>query len=144
VVGTFVAAMIVLIVGSCCFYQRYTIFNEHQKGLVQNSSWHLTSFHKNTLREYEIAEFCNDPDNIIGSGGSGKVYKAVLGNGQLVAVKKLGWGETKGEALHDHGFKAEVTIMNCKLLYITHSCMQIQIAILIYNFLCCYAGRNIR
>ncbi|CAK9253669.1 unnamed protein product [Sphagnum jensenii] len=33
-VGTFVAAMIVLIVGSGCFYQRYTIFNEHQKGLV--------------------------------------------------------------------------------------------------------------
>jgi hypothetical protein len=46
-VGTFVAAMIVLMVGSCSFYQRYTIFNEHQKGLVQNNSGHLTSFHKN-------------------------------------------------------------------------------------------------
>jgi hypothetical protein len=46
-VGTFVATMIILIIGSCCFYQRYRIFNEHQKGLVQNNSGHLTSFHKN-------------------------------------------------------------------------------------------------
>jgi len=46
-VGTFVAAMMVLIVGSCYFYQRYTIVYEHQKGLVQNNSGHLTSFHKN-------------------------------------------------------------------------------------------------
>ncbi|CAM6027221.1 unnamed protein product [Sphagnum balticum] len=29
----------------------YTIFNEHQKGLVQNNSGHLTSFHKNLSRE---------------------------------------------------------------------------------------------
>jgi hypothetical protein len=50
-VGTFVAATIVLIVGSCYFYERYTIFNEHQKGLVQNNSGHLTSFHKNLSRE---------------------------------------------------------------------------------------------
>jgi hypothetical protein len=46
-VGTFVATMIVLVIGSRCFYQRYRIFNEHQKGLVQNNSGHLTSFHKN-------------------------------------------------------------------------------------------------
>jgi hypothetical protein len=108
VVGTFVAAMIVLIVGSCCFYRRYKVFNEQRKGLLRNASWHLTSFQKVTVKEYEIAEFCNNPDNVIGSGGSGKVYKAVLGNGQPVAVKKLGWGEMKGDALHDHGFRAEV------------------------------------
>jgi hypothetical protein len=50
-VGTFVAARMVLIVGSCCFYQRYTNFKEHQKGLVQNNSGHLTSFHKDLSRE---------------------------------------------------------------------------------------------
>jgi hypothetical protein len=68
------------------------------------------------VKEYEIAEFCNNPDNVIGSGGSGKVYKAVLGNGQPVAVKKLGWGEMKGDALHDHGFRAEVQLRIEKLL----------------------------
>lgn len=47
---------------------------------------------------------------VIGSGGSRKVYKVVLGNGQLVDVKKLGWGEVKDDALHDHGYKIEVQL----------------------------------
>jgi hypothetical protein len=25
-------------------------------------------------------------------------------------VKNLGWGEVKGDALHDHGFKVEVQV----------------------------------
>jgi hypothetical protein len=117
VVGAFVAATIILVVGSCWFYRRYKTFQEERcKGL--GASWQLTSFHKMVVRDYEIAEFCNDPDNVIGSGGSGKVYKAVLGNGQAVAVKKLGWGESKpaGDhaAVHDHGFKAEVIILDCR------------------------------
>jgi hypothetical protein len=47
---------------------------------------------------------------VIGRGGSRKVYKVVFGNGQLVDAKKLGWGEVKGDALHDHGFKIEVQL----------------------------------
>jgi heme/copper-type cytochrome/quinol oxidase subunit 2 len=34
VVWTFVAAMIILIVGSCYFYQRYKKFNGQHKGLL--------------------------------------------------------------------------------------------------------------
>jgi hypothetical protein len=34
VVGTIVAAMIILIIGSCYFYQRYKNFNEQHKGLL--------------------------------------------------------------------------------------------------------------
>jgi hypothetical protein len=45
-------------------------------------------------------------ESVIGSGG-GKVYKATLKNGQVIAIKKL-WGMGKGIDLHDHGFKAEV------------------------------------
>jgi hypothetical protein len=47
---------------------------------------------------------------VIGSGGSRKVYKAVFGNGQLVDVKKFGWGEVKGDALHEHGFKIKLQL----------------------------------
>jgi hypothetical protein len=60
------------------------------------------------MKEYKITRFCNNLDNVIGSGGYRKVYKAVLGNGQHVVVKNLGWGEVKGDALHDHGFRAKV------------------------------------
>lgn len=60
------------------------------------------------VKEFEITELCNNSNNVIGSNGYGKVYKAILGNGQHVVVKNLGWGEVKGDALHDHGFRAEV------------------------------------
>jgi hypothetical protein len=110
VVGTFVVAMIIFIVGSCYFYRRYKIFNKQHKGLLQNKSWHLTSFEKVTMKEYVIIEFYNNPNNVIGSGRFKKVYKAVLCNGQPVVVKKLGWGEVKGDALHDHGFKVKVQL----------------------------------
>jgi len=110
VVGTFVATMIILIVGSCYFYQRYKIFNKQHKGLLQNNSWHLTSFQKVTMKEYEIAKFYNNPNNVIRSGGFKKVYKAILCNGQPFVVKKLGWGEVDGDALCDHGFKIEVQL----------------------------------
>ncbi len=62
------------------------------------------------VKEYEIVELYNNPNNVIGIGGSRKVYKVVLCNGQPTAVKKLGWGEVKGDALYDHGFKAEVQL----------------------------------
>jgi hypothetical protein len=62
------------------------------------------------MKEYEITEFYNNSYNVIGSGGYGKVYKAIHGNGQHVVVKNLGWGEVKGDALHDHGFKVEVQV----------------------------------
>jgi hypothetical protein len=60
------------------------------------------------MKEYGIAKFYNNPNNVIGSGGFRKVYKAVVCNGQLVVVTKLGWGEVNGDALCDHGFKTKV------------------------------------
>jgi hypothetical protein len=57
-VGTFVATMIILIVDSCYFDWRHKSFNEQHKGLLQNYSWHLISFQKVTVKEYELAKFC--------------------------------------------------------------------------------------
>jgi hypothetical protein len=42
------------------------------------------------MKEYEIAIFYNNLNNVIGSGGFGILCKAVLHNGQLVVVEKLG------------------------------------------------------
>jgi hypothetical protein len=61
------------------------------------------------MKEYEVTKFCNNSDNVIRSGGYGKVYKVLLGNGQHV-LKNLGWGEVKGDALHDIKFRAKVQV----------------------------------
>ncbi|KAK9152868.1 hypothetical protein Sjap_000348 [Stephania japonica] len=113
----FILAGLVLVLGLLWFYLKYRSF---KKGNCENnlsSKWTLTSFHKLGFSEYDIMD-CLDEDNVIGSGASGKVYKAVLSNGETVAVKKLKGGITgkedgnsvveKGRVADDDGFEAEV------------------------------------
>ncbi|XP_042520011.1 receptor-like protein kinase HSL1 [Macadamia integrifolia] len=88
----FILAALVFVVGVGWFYCKYRSFKMGKNG-IDKSKWTLTSFHKLGFSEYEILD-CLDEDNVIGSGASGKVYKAVLSNGEAVAVKKI-WGGSK-------------------------------------------------
>ncbi|KAL9243635.1 hypothetical protein vseg_017495 [Gypsophila vaccaria] len=110
----FVVTAIILVLGVVWFYRRYRNFKQAKQS-IDRSKWTLMSFHKLGFSEYEILD-CLDEDNVIGTGASGKVYKAVLSNGETVAVKKL-WGSSKkvgdgGDVEmgvgHDDGFEAEV------------------------------------
>ncbi|KAK6932608.1 Serine-threonine/tyrosine-protein kinase, catalytic domain [Dillenia turbinata] len=109
----FALAGIVLIVGVVWFYLRYRNFKK-STGAVDKSKWTLMSFHKLAFSEFEILDSL-DEDNVIGSGSSGKVYKAVLNNGEAVAVKKLWGGSNKANESEDiergqgkdDGFEAE-------------------------------------
>ncbi|KNA12137.1 hypothetical protein SOVF_128600 [Spinacia oleracea] len=112
----FVLAAVVFLVGVVWFYHKYKNFKE-VKDSIDKSKWTLMSFHKLGFSEYEILD-CLDEDNVIGAGASGKVYKAVLSNGEAVAVKKL-WGQSNkladrgdiecgGGMVNDDGFEAEV------------------------------------
>ncbi|GAA0140546.1 transmembrane signal receptor [Lithospermum erythrorhizon] len=137
----FIVAGLAFFVGIAWFYFRYRNSKKVKRD-VDRSKWTLTSFHKLGFEESEIMELL-DEDNVIGSGASGKVYKVVLSNGDVVAVKKL-WGRSKiadensdfekGARVRDDGFEAEVetlgkirhknivrlwcccTTMDCKLL----------------------------
>jgi hypothetical protein len=103
----FVLSLIIFVLGLAWFYRRYRSFaNAERRKPVDKSSWMLTSFHRLGFSEYEILD-CLDEDNVIGSGGAGKVYKATLSNGELVAIKRL-WSSAKSDASNDNGFKAEV------------------------------------
>lgn len=114
----FALAGIILIAGLAWFYRRYRNFaraegkdksKSKNKAFMDKSSWMLTSFHRLGFSEYEILD-CLDEDNVIGTGGAGKVYKATLSSGETVAVKRL-WssGKSREEAdFNDNGFKAEV------------------------------------
>lgn len=93
---------------SCLCIRRYKIgFKGRELSEYEDTedSWILTSFQSEGYHEYEVTEL--DEANLIGSGGSGKVYRATLSNGDSVAVKKL-WGVKKDENSHDHGFKTQV------------------------------------
>jgi len=108
----FSLAAVIFVLGLAWFYRQYRQYNKAKvKDLWRSnkSPWMLTSFHRLGFREYEILD-CIDEENVIGSGGSGKVYKAILGNGETVAIKRL-WSSGKSEgstSCNDNGFKAEV------------------------------------
>ncbi|KAK9150250.1 hypothetical protein Syun_008559 [Stephania yunnanensis] len=113
----FILAALVLVLGSLWFYLKYRSIKKGDCNNDLPSKWTLTSFHKLGFSEYDILD-CLDEDNVIGSGASGKVYKAVLSNGETVAVKKLKGGipgkedgngvVEKGRVADDDGFEAEV------------------------------------
>ncbi|KAI3665613.1 hypothetical protein L6452_44242 [Arctium lappa] len=68
-------------------------------------SWKLTAFQRLDFTCDDVLDSLKE-DNIIGKGGAGIVYKGVMPNNELVAVKRLP-AMSRGSS-HDHGFNAEI------------------------------------
>ncbi|KAM7503375.1 hypothetical protein LguiB_002279 [Lonicera macranthoides] len=81
----YIIAALIFVVGVAWFLLKYQKFKNTEKG---PATWKWRSFHKLGFGEFEILDSLSE-DNFIGSGGSGKVYKVVLSNGEVVAVKKM-------------------------------------------------------
>ncbi|PUZ74777.1 hypothetical protein GQ55_1G092400 [Panicum hallii var. hallii] len=75
------------------------------------TTWKVTPFRKVDFTESDILSKLRE-ENVIGSGGSGKVYRVHLGGrvGAVVAVKKL-WSRGKAEEKLDKEFDSEVRIL---------------------------------
>ncbi|XP_024536044.1 receptor-like protein kinase HSL1 [Selaginella moellendorffii] len=105
--GTFAAAALLFIVGSWLFVRKY----RQMKSGDSSRSWSMTSFHKLPFNHVGVIESL-DEDNVLGSGGAGKVYLGKLSNGQAVAVKKLWSAAKKGDdsasQKYERSFQAEV------------------------------------
>ncbi|KVH89927.1 Leucine-rich repeat-containing protein [Cynara cardunculus var. scolymus] len=74
------------------------------------TTWKLTSFHKLEFTEANILS-CLTENNLIGTGGSGKVYQIEIGRiGEYVAVKKI-WNNKKLDHNLEKEFLSEVQIL---------------------------------
>ncbi|GLJ48938.1 hypothetical protein SUGI_1032490 [Cryptomeria japonica] len=94
-------------------------------------SWKLTSFHLPELDEVHILRNLSE-DNVIGSGGAGKVYKVILQSGEVVAVKKIrnmsrSRGNFKRKGAQENNELGEVEVDRLGLIRHTN----------ILNLLCC-------
>ncbi|KAK9079818.1 hypothetical protein SSX86_001491 [Deinandra increscens subsp. villosa] len=100
-----------------------------KKQKLDLTTWKLTSFH--TLRFTEANILCCLTDNnLIGSGGSGKVYQIEVGrHGEYVAVKRI-WNTRKVDQVLEKEFLSEVQILGS----IRHSN--------IVKLLCCFSSED--
>lgn len=92
-------------------------YKERKKAAGQDdrvTSWKLTSFRRLDFDESSILRGLTE-DNLIGSGGGGKVYRIAVGNhraaGAVVAVKKIWNSSRKVDAKLEREFQSEVHIL---------------------------------
>ncbi|CAN0920911.1 Receptor-like protein kinase 7 [Linum grandiflorum] len=95
----FTAAMLVLVIAICLFLLSMNLRSQEKIPLgcvlKHGSSWNMKSFRVLSFRESDIITAIKS-ENLIGKGGSGNVYKAVIGNGsKQVAVKHI-WMTGRG------------------------------------------------
>ncbi|CAL5059304.1 unnamed protein product [Urochloa decumbens] len=81
------------------------------RGRHDATSWKMTPFREVGFTEHDILTNIRE-ENVIGSGGAGKVYRVPLrSGGGAVAVKKLWSGKGKPEQKLDREFDAEVRVL---------------------------------
>ncbi|CAN6850223.1 unnamed protein product [Brassica oleracea] len=97
----------ITLLGTFFVVRDYTRKRRRRKGL---ETWKLTSFHRVDFVDSDIVSNLME-HNVIGSGGSGKIYKIFIeGSGQYVAVKKI-WNKKKLDKNLEKEFLAEVEIL---------------------------------
>lgn len=96
----------------------------------------ITSFQRVGFNEEDLLDSLTE-ENLIGSGGSGQVYKVKIKNGEPVAVKRL-WGCNKG-ADTEVVFRAEVEslgrIRHANVVKLLVSCVGEDLRILVYEYM---------
>ncbi|PKA46621.1 Receptor-like protein kinase HSL1 [Apostasia shenzhenica] len=118
---------VVLIVG-LSFHRYKKRKTDMAKSGLNNSDWILMTSHKLGFSECDISR-CLQEDNVIGSGASGKVYKVVLGNDEVVAVKKL-WNSPDMDAVAALGKIRHKNIVN-----LWSCCVERDSKLLVYEFM---------
>lgn len=98
--------------------------------------WNITSFQRVDFNEDELLASLTD-ENLIGSGGSGRVYKVKLKSGQTVAIKQL-WAKNKEEeteAVFDSEINTLGRIRHANVIKLLMSCRDEDFRVLVYEYM---------
>ncbi|KAE8787351.1 Receptor-like protein kinase HSL1 [Hordeum vulgare] len=112
-------AVAILILGVAWFWYKYRSQSQYKRrggAEAGGNKWVVTSFHKVEFDEEDLLSCLDDENNVVGTGAAGKVYRAVLANDDVVAVKKLRRVGGAGAARKDKDgmkdtFEAEVATL---------------------------------
>lgn len=104
--------------------------------LDQKLPWKVIAFQRTGLDENAILTSMTDT-NVIGSGGSGQVFKVELKSGQKLAVKQL-WGKTRNLEMKSV-FESEVEtlgwIRHSNVVKLLYACSSDELRILVYEYM---------
>ncbi|XP_031113020.1 systemin receptor SR160-like [Ipomoea triloba] len=83
-----------------------------RKGRMENDGeeWSMVSFQRLGFNKWDILGGLTD-QNLVGNGGSGKVYRVITKKGKKVAVKSIRHEPKQGQGLMEKQFLAEVKIL---------------------------------
>lgn len=123
-----VSVIAVFLVALLSFFYMIRIYQKRKDELTSTET---TSFHRLNFRDSDILPKLTE-SNVIGSGGSGKVYRVPINHtAEVVAVKKI-WNDRKLDQKHEKEFLAEVQILST----IRH--------LNIVKLLCCISSENLK
>lgn len=136
----FTLAALVFVVGIVMFIAKCRKLRSSKSLRLAASKWR--SFHKLHFSELEIVD-CLNERNVIGSGSSGKVYRAELSGGEVVAVKKLNktleGGDEYSNSFNRDVFAAEVktlgTIRHKSIVRLWCCCSSGDCRLLVYEYM---------
>lgn len=95
ILWSFVAVTIALLLTLTFYLCKKSKHDNSENPLkMKQNSWRMKSFRVLSFTEREITDAIK-PENLIGRGGSGNVYKVVLDNGKKLAVKHI-WHSKSG------------------------------------------------
>ncbi|KAG5018821.1 hypothetical protein JHK87_014676 [Glycine soja] len=124
-----VIIVVLLTIASLVFYMLKTQWGKRHCKHNKIETWRVTSFQRLDLTEINFLSSLTD-NNLIGSGGFGKVYRIASNRpGEYFAVKKI-WNRKDMDGKLEKEFMAEVEILG----NIRHSN--------IVKLLCCYASED--
>ncbi|KAF5197990.1 LRR receptor-like serine/threonine-protein kinase HSL2 [Thalictrum thalictroides] len=137
-ISTWFLVALIISLSSIVLLSAFWFFKNKTKtiGGKRKLPWKLTSFHRLSLNEEDIFSSLTGK-NLIGSGGSGNVYRVKLNSGETVAVKKL-WVDHR-ELESEGAFKSEVetlgTIRHGNIVKLLFSCVGEGCRILVYEYM---------
>ncbi|MBA0602238.1 hypothetical protein Gorai_002426, partial [Gossypium raimondii] len=132
--GVFAGALLLFSVPAIIFARRHC--RKRQDLLFEDPEYHLGQLKRFSLHELQAATDYFSNKHVVGSGGSGRVYKGHLVDGSLVAIKRLKQGCTHGGMLQ---FQTEVEMVSMavhrNLLCLRGFCMTTTERLLVYPFM---------
>lgn len=93
IVSGLAALALVLLAALACFLAGKLRSESISPSITKSESWNMKPYHVVSFTEKDVIESIK-PENLVGKGGSGSVYRATLRDGKEIAVKHI-WSEDR-------------------------------------------------